>query len=122
MGSLGLVSVLGWPYFAGLALVTAGIALELLHTPLRSNRLVFLIVVLVVFLFATASAVEPIAGTQSAFVVAGFVQHIYVHGQPLINYDERFSVARKFLPRCGAGGLRWANKRFRFPALVPFHH
>ena len=96
MGSLGLVSVLGWPYFAGLALVTAGIALELLHTPLRSNRLVFLIVVLVVFLFATASAVEPIAGTQSAFVVAGFVQHIYVHGQPLINYDARFSWPGSF--------------------------
>jgi hypothetical protein len=96
MGPLGLVSVLGWSYFVGLALVAAGMALELLHTPLRSNRLVFLIVLLVVFLFATASAVEPVAGTQSAFVIAGFVQHVYLHGQPLINYDARFSWPGSF--------------------------
>ena len=96
MGKFGLVSVLGWPYFVGLALVAAGVALELLHTPLQSNRLVFLIVVLVIFLFATASAIEPMAGTQSAFVIAGFVQHLFLHGQPLINYDARFSWPGSF--------------------------
>jgi hypothetical protein len=91
MGDLGLVSVLGWPYFVGLALVVAGLAIELLHTPFREGRVVALIALLVVFLFATASAIEPTAGTQSTWVIAGFVQHVLVHGRPLIDYDARFS-------------------------------
>jgi hypothetical protein len=91
MGDLGLVSILGWPYFVGLALVVAALAFELLHTPFREGRVVALIALIVVFLFGTASAIEPTAGTQSTWVIAGFVQHVLVHGQALIDFDARFS-------------------------------
>ena len=44
MAPLGLVTVLGWTYFVGLAILAAALAIELLHVPLRSGRLLFLII------------------------------------------------------------------------------
>jgi hypothetical protein len=91
MSSYGLVSVLGWPFFLGLVLVIAAFTIELLRTGLRPNHLVALIAVLVVYIFGTACAVEPVAGLQTSFVHAGFIQYIFVHGHPLNDVDARFS-------------------------------
>ncbi len=91
MGPFGLVTVLGWPYFAGFALLVAGFSIELLHVPLRSGRVLLLVVSIVVVLFGTASAIEPTARLTLSWVHAGFVQYISEHGQVLENYDARFS-------------------------------
>ncbi|MGA2968830.1 MAG: hypothetical protein ABSE75_03385, partial [Acidimicrobiales bacterium] len=91
MSSYGLVSVLGWPFFLGIVLIIAALAIELLRVGLRPIHLVALIAVLVVYVFGTACAVEPVAGLQSSFVHAGFIQYILVHGHPLNDYDGRFS-------------------------------
>ena len=91
MGDLGLISVLRWPYFVGLAIVAIGIAIELLRVPLRPSRLVVLIVVLVIYLFGTACAVEPVASLGDSWLMAGFTHYIMQHGHVLLNYDARFS-------------------------------
>ncbi len=91
MGAYGLVSVLGWPYFVGLAFVVMGFAIELLRTPLRSGRLFALVVLLAIFLYGTASAIEPVAQLTDSWVHAGFIQYIIQNGHPLNGYDARFS-------------------------------
>lgn len=91
MSALGLVSVLNWMYFAGLILVCIGFVLELLRAPLRPARLTFLLAVLVVIIYGTASAIEPVAGITDSWIHAGFIQYIVQHGQPLNGYDARFS-------------------------------
>jgi hypothetical protein len=91
MGPLGLASILHWPYFAGLLMTIVGFAFELLHTPLRPNRLIVLIVILILIMYGTASAVEPVAELVTTWVHAGFVQYIVHHGQPLNNFDASFS-------------------------------
>jgi len=91
MGPLGLVTVLGWTYFVGLALVVAGLAVELLRTPVRASRTVVMLIVLAVFLFGTASAVEPTASLADSWLHAGFTQYIVQHGHVLNNFDARFS-------------------------------
>ena len=91
MGPLGLVSILRWPYFAGLAFAIAGFSYELLHTPLRPKRLIALIILLIFIMYGTASAVEPVAELVTSWVHAGFVQYIVQHGRPLNNFDSSFS-------------------------------
>jgi hypothetical protein len=91
MGELGLVTVLGPIYFVGLALVVVGFVLELLRTPLRPPRLITLVIVLIVFMFGTACAVEPIAGLTVSWVHAGYVLYILNHGHVLNNYNAEFS-------------------------------
>jgi hypothetical protein len=91
MGPLGLASILHWPYFAGLLMTIAGFAFELLHTPVRPNRLIVLIVILILIMYGTASAIEPVAELVTTWVHAGFIQYIVHHGQPLNNYDASFS-------------------------------
>lgn len=91
MGQLGLVSVLGWMYFAGLVLVATGFVSELLRTTLRPVRLTFLLALFVVVIYGTASAVEPVAAITDSWIHAGFVQYIIQHGHPLNGYDARFS-------------------------------
>jgi hypothetical protein len=122
MDAYGLVSVLGWPYFAGLLLVATGFIIELFRTPLRSLRLIFLIALLALFIFGTACAVEPVASLTSSWVHAGFIQYIVQHGRPLNGYDARFSwpggfsmaaVLVAFAGQANAiGFLRW------FPLLI----
>jgi len=91
MGQLGLVSVLGKTYFIGLALAVAAIAIELTRVRLHEVRLLGLTVVLVVFLFGTACAIEPVAALTSSWVHAGYVQYVFEHGRPLENYNAEFS-------------------------------
>ena len=91
MSGYGLVSVLGWPYFLGLILVVVGFGLELMRSPLRPRRLMFLIVVLVLFLYGTGPAVEPIAAMTDSWIHAGFIQYILLHGHALNGFDARMS-------------------------------
>jgi hypothetical protein len=91
MDGYGLVSILGWTYFVGLVLVVVGFAVELMRAPLRSRRILFLIVLLILFLYGTAPAVEPVAQLTDSFIHAGFIQYILQNGHPLNGYDARFS-------------------------------
>src|SRR5665213_125709 len=91
MNGYGLASVLDWAYFLGLILVIIGFCSELVRPILRPRQLIFLIVVLVVFIYGTASAIEPLSAYPESWVHAGFIQYIFVHGHPLENYDGRFS-------------------------------
>src|SRR5665213_3525207 len=58
MGPLGLVTVLGWTYFLGLGLVVIGFALELMRIQLRERRLIAFILLLILYVFATACSHE----------------------------------------------------------------
>ena len=91
MNGYGLISVLGWTYFAGLLLSVVGFAVELGRPTLRTARLVGFIVLFAVFIYGTASAVEPTAVLTDSWIHVGFVKYILVHGQPLNGYDARFS-------------------------------
>ncbi len=91
MKSYGLVSVLGWPFFLGLVLIVTAFTIELLRDGERPIHLALLIAVLVIFVFGTACAVEPVAGLETTFVHAGFVQYIFQHGHVINDYDARFS-------------------------------
>ncbi|MGD0853366.1 MAG: hypothetical protein ABSA07_08415 [Acidimicrobiales bacterium] len=91
MSGYGLASILDGAYYLGLALVIIGFCSELVRPVLRPRRLIFLIVVLVVFMYGTAPAIEPLAAYPESFVHTGFIQYILVHGHPLDDYDGRFS-------------------------------
>jgi hypothetical protein len=129
MGSLGLVTLLGWPYFACLALLVIGLVIELLRVPLRPSSLALLVLALIVVLFGTASVVEPTARLTDSWVHAGFVQYIFEHGHVLENFDARFSWPGMF--SLGAvlvgftgladavGFLRWAPLAFELLYLPP---
>ncbi len=129
MGPFGLVTVLGWSYFVGLAVLVAGFAIELLRVPLRSGRVLLLVVGIIIVLFGTASAVEPTARLTDSWVHAGFVQYVFQHGRVLQNYDARFSWPGAFslggvlvgstgLPDA-VGFLRWAPPVFELLYLPP---
>jgi hypothetical protein len=87
----GLVSILGWPFFAGLVLIVSALALEITRLGTRSRNLILLIVIFVLFIYGTACAIEPEAGLQAGFVHAGFILYILQHGHALNDYDARFS-------------------------------
>lgn len=91
MGQLGLVTVLGWTYYVGLILLCVGFANELLRTHLRNWWLIAFICLLVVYLFATGSAIEPIAALADSYRHAGLLQYVYEHGQGLSHYVADFS-------------------------------
>lgn len=91
MNGYGLISVLGWPYYAGLLATVAGFSLELGRKTLRTGPLLALVVLLAVYMFGTASAVEPTAILTDSWIHTGFIQYILVHGHPLNGYDARFS-------------------------------
>ena len=129
MGASGLVSILGWPYFVGLALVVVGFAAELMRTPLRPRRLLFLIVLLAIFLYGTACAVEPVAQLTDSWIHAGFIQYIIQNGHPLNGYDARFSwpggfslgaILVAFTGQANAiGFLRWFPLFIELSYLAP---
>ena len=122
MTGYGLVSVLGWPYFVALLLVVLGFCLELFRPALRPRNLLFLVMVFVLILYGTASAVEPVAALTDSWIHTGFIQYILAHGHPLNGYDARFSwpgafsmvaILTKFAGQANAiGFLRW------FPLFV----
>ncbi len=91
MNGYGLISVLGWTYFVGLLLVVAAFTVELSARRLRAWALLGLLVVLAIYIYGTASAVEPTAVLTDSWIHAGFIQYILAHGQPLEGYDARFS-------------------------------
>jgi len=91
MSGYGLVTILPWSYFVGLTLVIVGFTVELMRPSLRNSRLLVLTIVLVVFLYGTASAVEPVAELTDSWIHTGFIQYILIHGQSLNGYDARFS-------------------------------
>lgn len=91
MGSYGLVSILGWPFFVGLAFVALGFTVELLRETLRPLHLIILIALLVLFIYGTACAVEPVAALPDSWIHTGFTQYIIQHGRVLNGYDARFS-------------------------------
>ena len=129
MNGYGLASVLDWAYYMGLTLVIIGFCSELVRPVLRPRRLIFLIVVLVVFIYGTASAIEPLSAYSESWVHAGFIQYIFVHGHPLENYDGRFSwpgafsmgaVLTKFVGQANALGLtKWFPLFIELAALAP---
>ena len=91
MGQLGLVSILGWTYYVGLTLAVLGFTNELLRTRLRSSWLLLFVIILAVYIFGTASAVEPIASLPDTFRHAGLLEFIYQHGYALPHYVADFS-------------------------------
>jgi hypothetical protein len=91
MGTIGLVSILGPAYFLGLALVCVALAIELVRTHPHEGRLLGITVVLIVYLFGTACAVEPVAALTSSWGHAGFVQYVLLHGHALNGYSAEFS-------------------------------
>ena len=129
MGSEGLISILGWPYFLGLAFVIAGFVLELTRKNPRSSRLFAFVAIFVLFLYGTAPALEPVAELTDAWIHAGFIQYIFVHGHPLEGYDARFSwpgafsmgaVIVKFAGQANAlGFIRWFPMVIEFLYLAP---
>jgi len=129
MGPYGLISILGWPYFTGLALVVVGFGIELLRPRLRTQRLFLLLVGLVVVLFGTAPAIEPVARLTDSWLLAGFVQYVFVHGHVLNNFDARFSWPGSlslggalvgFTGQSSAlGFIRWAPLVFELLYLFP---
>lgn len=129
MNAYGLVSILGWTFFFGLFLVVVGYALELFRTPLRPVRLIALTVLLVLYVFGTPCAVEPVASLTSSWVHAGFIQYIIQHGRALNGYDARFSwpggfsmaaVLVSFVGQANAiGFLRWFPLFIELSYLAP---
>ena len=124
MGSDGLISILTMPYFLGLAMVVTGFVLELTSRNPRSPRLLALVAVFVLYLYGTAPAVEPIAELTDAWIHAGFIQYILIHGHPLEGYDARFSwpgafsmgaVLVKFAGQANALGFLRS-----FPMIIEF--
>lgn len=91
MGQFGLVTVLGWAYFAGLACAVGALVIELLTPTLRTGRVLVIIAILCVYMFGTACAIEPIAGLTDSWSHAGYVQYILEHGRILNNFDAEFS-------------------------------
>lgn len=129
MGSLGLISILPWTFFAGLACVVIGLASEMLRNQLRIERLIVLISLLIVFLFGTACAIEPTASLSDSWIHAGFIQYIVQHGTVLNGYDARFSwpgsfslgaLLVAFTGQANAlGFLRWFPLFIEFTYLAP---
>lgn len=91
MTSYGLVSIIRWPFFVGLALVIAGLARELLRDDPETGYLIFFIIILIVFMFGTACATEPTSSLYDSWLHAGFTQYIVQHGHSLNDFDARFS-------------------------------
>lgn len=96
MGLLGLVTLLGWPYFVGLALVALGFANELLRTPMRPRWLLVFVILMVLYLFGTACAIEPIAPLADAYRHSGILQFFFQHGHALPHYEADFSWPGSF--------------------------
>src|SRR5580698_8293906 len=129
MNAYGLASVLHGAFFLGLILVIVGFCSELVRPFLRPRHLIFLLIVLVVFMYGTACAVEPLSAYPESWVHEGFIQYIYVHGHPLENYDGRFSwpgafsmaaVLAKFVGQANALAFaRWFPLFIELASLAP---
>jgi len=129
MNSFGLISVMTWPFYVAIALAVAGFLVELMGPIPRTSRLVTLIVLLIVIMFATAPAVEPVASLYDSWLHAGFIQYVIEHGRALNHFDARFSwpgafslgaVLSAFVGRANAlGFLRWFPPFIELMYLAP---
>jgi hypothetical protein len=127
MGDLGLISVLPWPYFVGIGLLSGAFAWALI----RPNPVIMisLTALLITYLFGTASAVEPVARMSVSWYHAGLSEWIAVHGQPLPPVDARaswpgtFSLTALVMHITGVSHasdfLRWAPPAFELLYLAP---
>ncbi len=91
MTALGLMSLMGWTFYLGLAAIALGVVYELFRSSVRQFPLILLAVVLAIYIFGTSSAVEPVASLGDSWLHASFTQYILQHGAVLENYDARFS-------------------------------
>jgi hypothetical protein len=91
MGLLGLVTILRWPYFLGLFLVVVGLANELVRTRMRTFGLLIFTVLLILYLFGTACAVEPVAALADSYRHSGILEYFLQHGRALPHYEADFS-------------------------------
>lgn len=119
MGLLGLITVLKWPYFAGLGVLALGFAVELLRTPLRERQLFALSLVLILYLFGTSSAIAPTASLGDSWLHANFVHYFIVHGHSLINYDARFSWPGAFSLAAVVAGFAGKSNALAFLRWFP---
>jgi hypothetical protein len=90
MGILGLDSIVGWPYFAAILCLASGLVWELVRSRQRTLIMVLLTVSIVLVIFGTAPAIEPIARNPTSWTHVGFVRYIAEHGAVLQGYDARF--------------------------------
>jgi hypothetical protein len=128
MSDLGLASVLRAPYWLALGLLALAFAFEVAGTA-REWVLLGATCALVVVLFGTASAVEPVARVATAWYIAGFVNYVAAHGHVLNGFDARFSwpaffaYAAMILRAAGEPSatalLRWAPVVFELVYLAP---
>ncbi len=88
--ALGLITIVGWPYFVALALLVTGFAIELAASTLRPARLTVLLIGLVVILFGTSSALFAFPTLTDSYIASGFVQHLVTNGHIAHQVDARF--------------------------------
>ena len=129
MTDLGLISVLNAPCAAGLALLLAGLVVQLVRHPDDRWRPAIYVVALVFALDGLPSFIEAAADVPTAYVHAGFIDYILRHGAVLPNYDARFSWPGMFVwgaLATVAGGrsqasvyLRWAPLALDLAYLLP---
>jgi hypothetical protein len=91
MGSNGLVTILRWPYFASLVVVCGAFVAEVFRRESADWRLTVLVLTIVLILFGTAPAIEPVAAITESWIHTGFISYILTHGHVLHGYDARFS-------------------------------
>ena len=97
MGANGLVTILRWPYFVGLAIVCGAFVAEVFRAKSADARLVVLVLALVMILFGSASIIEPVASITESWLHVGFISYIFHHGHILHGYDARFSWPGDFV-------------------------
>jgi hypothetical protein len=127
LGSPGLISVLPWWYFAGLALLVVALGWELFRP--RLIVMCCLTVMLIAYLFGTVSAVEPIAGLPVAWYPTGPTGWITPHGSALpavharASWPGMFSLSAFIVEVTGPGYpsdvLRWAPPVLELLYLAP---
>jgi hypothetical protein len=91
MGPNGLVTLLRWPYFAALIVVCGAFVAEVFRHDSADWRVVILVLTIVLILFGTASAIEPVAPITESWIHTGFISYILTNGHVLHGYDARFS-------------------------------
>jgi len=129
MNGYGLISVLGWPFFAALVLVCAAAGRELSRDRLRTGHLAVVVVVLIVILFGIQNGSDSAAGFPTAWLHVGFTQYFVENGHGVPFYDARFSwpgffgAAATLVSLAGVDDasvfLRWAPVFYNLLALLP---
>ncbi len=120
MGLLGLVTLLKWPFFVGLTLLALGFASEVVRTPLRSRWLIVFIVLIVLYIFGTACAIEPIAGLADSYRHSGLVLFYFQHGYGLPHYEADFDWPGAFTLGAAFVGFAGQTNTLGFIRWFPF--